>query len=546
MILSWLCYLLCSYILIEVFVNSRPIEIGIEIVSEQNQEVTISYNVFPAQAGAVSYRRQLKKGTNFISTPFLEDLEIRRLYLLSSAPINFSIHSFGLIHTVNEVEISIDQLSENCLILSNNGQESTSLQGSKSKVDVELTETASVLMIDTEIMSQIYTKLSGIFYTISLVLALVCLILTLGFLRNSSPISSSVVYVMCFIAIIYTPFLSQKDNHTTENRVLEPFPDLNVNIWRIPNSYNKYYNDHFPFRNELRNVGNFIKYNIFKTSPKPDLVQIGKDGWLFFSSKQIRSVYQGTHIYTDEQLEKIRIGLESKAALLAKHDISYYFVMPPLKHQVYSEYLPDGFTIVSQVTKRSQLMAYLKANSSINLIDPYQKLMELKSEGEVYYKTDTHWNRKGAFAVYQMIINKVREDYPTISPPLMINDFEIERRVDYEGDLVSLLNMKNTFSREPFFLKPKFKSNYNGQRIGEKMQGETSFIFYETNLKDQPRMLLYRDSFAEYLHPYLAEHFSRTGVSWSRQLNDKRILQEKPDIIIHEMMERFIDDLLVE
>ena len=95
MILSWLCYLLCSYILIEVFVNSRPIEIGIEIVSEQNQEVTISYNVFPAQAGAVSYRRQLKKGTNFISTPFLEDLEIRRLYLLSSAPINFSIQSFN-------------------------------------------------------------------------------------------------------------------------------------------------------------------------------------------------------------------------------------------------------------------------------------------------------------------------------------------------------------------------------------------------------------------------------------------------------------------
>lgn len=542
---AWLVYLLVSFLLLECFVSHRNISFEFEINSESEQEIVFSYNILPFQAGAIPYYRSVKKGTNTVAIPFVNDLEIRRIYLTSNAPIKLAIKSFTIDNSLINIELPLSLLADNISLYASGGNNKLAVNVIDDGIDINLTKTHSKLVISKTILDIIYEQLIGIYYKIAQAVAIICLLFLLFYTFSYKEISTDQLFVFTFISIIFTPFLSQKDNYTSENRQLAPFPDLNVNIWRIPKSFNAYYNDHFPFRNTLRNMGNHIKYDIFNTSPKPDLVQINKDGWLFYSSKDIRSVYQGTHLYTEEQLKQIKENLETRARLLAKEGITYYFVLAPLKHQVYPEHLPKGFEIVGSTTKREQVINYLKANSSINLIDPHQALIDLKNKYTVYYKTDTHWNRMGAFHVYQQIINRIRQDYPSISPALELEDFEISRKVDYTGDLVSLLDMENTFSREPYYFTPKFTSNYTSEEVGAKMEGEISFLFYNTNQKDKPRMVLYRDSFGEYLRPYLAEHFSYSGIVWCRQLSRERILKEKPDILIQETMERFIDDLLI-
>ncbi len=542
---AWLIYLVFSFALLELFVAHRNIEIVMEIESDSEQEVIMSYNISPFQAGAVPYSRTLKRGSNKVIVPFVNDLEIRRLYVSAASPIRLFINSFSLANTVNDVEIPINLLAENSTLFSNGGQDKIDLALIEQKLPVQFTKTHSKLVISKPVMDDIYDELINRYYQIAKVIAVIGFFFLLFIVTTRYQIKGRQVFAFSFLVIIFTPFFSQKDNHTSENRELAPFPDLNVNIWKIPRNFDKYYNDHFPFRNALRSIGNHIKYDLFNTSPKPDIVQINKDGWLFFTSKEIRSVYQGTHLYSQAQLEQIKENLETRARLLAKEGITYYFVLAPLKHPIYPEFLPKGFEIVGPTTKREQVVNYLKANSSVNLIDPYQTLVDLKSSYRVYYKSDTHWNRMGAFHVYQLIINRIRKDFPSISPTLKLDDFDVSRKVDYTGDLVSLLDMENTFSREPYYLLPKYKSNYTSEFAGGKMGDEIGFLYYETDQKDKPRMLLYRDSFGEYLRPYLAEHFSYSGVVWARQLNKERILHEKPDILIQETMERFIDDLLV-
>lgn len=543
-ILAWLSYLLVSFVLIESLVSYRNIDVSIDLKSESNQVVRFSYNLPPFQAGAISFKKELKKGDNIIDIPFNNDLEITRIYVVAESPINFTITAFKLNNAANLVEVPISLIAKHSSVFANGGQEVIHLEESESALKVELTKKFSSLVISNVVLESIYDQLTSRYHIIALISAIISFIFTIVFLYKYKSVSAVQLYSFIFLAIIFTPFLSQKDNHTSENRILEPFPNLDVNIWTIPNKFNKYYNDHFPYRNGLRNIGNAIKYHFFNTSPKPNIVQVGKEGWLFYSTKEVRSVYQGIHLFTNSQLETIRLKLETKARLLATHGITYYLIIPPLKHQIYSEFLPLGYEIVGKTTKRAQLMSYLKANSTINLIDPYDQLIKLKKEKIIYYKTDTHWNRFGAFAVYQVIINRIREDFPELSPPYQISDYNIENKLDFEGDLVSLLDMKNTFSRNSFSLTLKEPNNNVVLNIGDVMELETSFLYYENTDQSKPRMLLYRDSFGEYLKPYLAEHFSYTGVVWGQQLNEKRILQEKPDILVQEIMERFIDKLL--
>ena len=55
---------------------------------------------------------------------------------------------------------------------------------------------------------------------------------------------------------------------------------------------------------------------------------------------------------------------------------------------------------------------------------------------------------------------------------------------------------------------------------------------------------MFRDSFSVYLIPYLSEHFSRSVYVWSPIFIPDIVEQEKPDIVVHEILELFMTDLL--
>ncbi|MDP6909756.1 MAG: hypothetical protein QF371_09625, partial [Flavobacteriales bacterium] len=61
-----------------------------------------------------------------------------------------------------------------------------------------------------------------------------------------------------------------------------------------------------------------------------------------------------------------------------------------------------------------------------------------------------------------------------------------------------------------------------------------------------PSMVMNRDSYCNFLYPYLSEHFSRSVYLWTPLFNAEVIKQEMPDIMITEMLERFIEDLMID
>jgi hypothetical protein len=123
----------------------------------------------------------------------------------------------------------------------------------------------------------------------------------------------------------------------------------------------------------------------------------------------------------------------------------------------------------------------------------------------------------------------------------------MNEREDYEGDLIDLLNLKGHFSRRGIFLTPKFEVQAEAAESGSLMGNEVKVDKYTIPQRaDLPKLLMYRDSFTGYLKLPLSNHFFESTFIWDRNLNVERIDQEKPDIIVLEMMERFVDHLLTE
>jgi hypothetical protein len=67
-----------------------------------------------------------------------------------------------------------------------------------------------------------------------------------------------------------------------------------------------------------------------------------------------------------------------------------------------------------------------------------------------------------------------------------------------------------------------------------------------TNNPLLPRVLVFRDCFTDELIPFLSENFNRTVYVDTHEFDLEIIKKEKPDIFIHQIIEKFLRALLLE
>ena len=114
---------------------------------------------------------------------------------------------------------------------------------------------------------------------------------------------------------LYYPFVLNLFNSNTElldNRALHTKPQkLSANFAK---EFTDYYNDTFAKRKKL-----IVKYVKLKQKLKIDTGQYfhGKDGWMFYDSAKVNNAnsmldYYGTVMFSDKELEKMRIALETE------------------------------------------------------------------------------------------------------------------------------------------------------------------------------------------------------------------------------------------
>ncbi len=269
---------------------------------------------------------------------------------------------------------------------------------------------------------------------------------------------------------------------------------------------------------------------------------IGKDGWIFYTGEASIPDYQNTDPLNKQRLIFLQTELSNLQTDLEKKGITLLIVVPPNKQTVYSQYMPDEVPVLGQDSRLDQFIEYMNLNGNIKIVDLRQILVDASQAQDVYFKTDTHWNDTGAYYSYVEVMNSLSSDYPNLAPHAL-SDFEYKNAGETARDLPLLMGLPN-YKEEVRVLVPNFEVKLT--ETSDVMPDGIHYIRTVTNNdKSFPSLLVFSDSFYVPLSRFIEPHFSRVKnipFSANSQIwSFDWIMQENPNVVIIEFVERYLD-----
>jgi hypothetical protein len=366
-------------------------------------------------------------------------------------------------------------------------------------------------------------------------------------LRSIRALSLSVLFlVMIWLPLLDSAYRLDPSTAPVENRRLTPFPTLVGGVGGLKDylaGLEAYFSDYFGFRNFLIRARGYLHWRWLGQGEGHVLV--GRENWLFYGAKQSLDSHMGLHSLSAKQLRNWQLLLEERRAWLARRGMKYLFVVVPDKESIYPEYLPGWASRSHAPSDLDQLLAHLRAHSSIEILDLRPALRSAKTNGWLYLATDTHWNGLGAFAAYQEIMRRLGGQLPGLEP-MQLDAFEVRRLPYRGGDLARMLAQEQSIA-EPqcLILAPRppleaLEAKPNPLILPKPWSPGEEPIFVD-NPAQKHKAVIFRDSFASLLTPFFGYHFKRTVLIWQRAWDTNVIQREQPDVVIDEILERFLD-----
>lgn len=366
------------------------------------------------------------------------------------------------------------------------------------------------------------------------------------------------VVIVTFLIGLFVPLAltNNRAESLIEKRKLAPFPKWKWNkdtFAAFPMQFQDFFNDHFGFRDEFARM--YYLFSAFLKDSSSQNVLIGKEGWLFYINPNDGNSledYRKIVFLTNEQLWQWKQSLETKYTWLKERGIDYLFIIAPDKHSIYGEYFPTRIRQIGTQSCLDQFMEYMK-DSDVPIFDLRQALIQAKPKGQLYFKTDAHWNDFGASIAQYAIMQHLAKSFPHIQAiQYQESDFLWELGGIYDedffwtdggkaGDLAKMLNLAYVLKEARY---PRLQTPLPVCQKNYAEQPHLISTTFSTNCDAQaPRALIFRDSFFTILQPYISQYFSKSLYVWKRP--DIRMLKDfveqyAPDIVIEERVERYL------
>ena len=212
----------------------------------------------------------------------------------------------------------------------------------------------------------------------------------------------------------------------------------------------------------------------------------------------------------------------------------------PNKSSIYKEYLPKNMPI-SNKRYSSYYTDKLSKISNLTVFDPTDLLIKSKlSEGVLYWRSDSHWNQKGAYISFNGLIKKLD------LIPLEV-DFSLSNK-HKKGDLLSLsrLNNYDTYYDDDWDFKILSKSLISKNVLANKSNDSFGWKgdVYNKKALNNLSVWVIGDSFTSMVKPYINSSFRHVKYlgHWAEELNliTEKLskVNKKPDLILILKVER--------
>ena len=346
--------------------------------------------------------------------------------------------------------------------------------------------------------------------------------------------------LLLLLLILWTPLLQSQfkfidETTTTEKRTVAELPKFEIkNPYKYLSDFVKYFNDNFGFRNTLIGVNNLIEFNLLNTSTTAKVI-IGQNGWLYYNQDNTIEDYLGLVPFSEKNLEEMAKNLELWNKMLKDKNIFFLLVIAPNKNTIYPEYLPENLKrSFPAKTRLDQATEYLTKYPDIHILDLREILIKEKNKFPVYYETDSHWNNYGAYLGCQEVDDILGIYWKNIETP-KIETIQANTKKE-NADMTAMLGIDEISKLLPYTkMDLKLKETAKNTSNLSLVLFHDSFGYYETTDGSQDRFLwCLAPTFKKISH----EKFDTNGLDMS--LVDK----EKPNVVIFEITERFLDHLL--
>ena len=259
------------------------------------------------------------------------------------------------------------------------------------------------------------------------------------------------------------------------------------------------------------------------------LFRIKSNTDLFIGEKMV----QGVYITDDMLLEKLYsddIPAPSESAepvneFYEDTGIPTYFILVPSASEIYRTKLPANAINAEQKNRIQQI--YMETVNGIHCVDAYNILSSLK-DNYIYYRTDTRWTCCGAYYVYQSAIQKMGFT-PVSFQKYVISHMSTEFRGNlYEKTLyhevrADVLDRYRNESGAQITSVIAYDANGQAENRGNRLYDTSALttnnqyqyylgkpcqkLVIRTNIDNGKKLLVYKDSFADCVIPFLVHHY---------------------------------------
>lgn len=380
-----------------------------------------------------------------------------------------------------------------------------------------------------------------------------------------------------FLLLISVPFIvrfaikgdASEQVLKTDNRLVTPYQKLvsakGKDLQRYFRNLDAYISDRLIFKDEVVDWANATLTNPSRFFPFDfSRYVMGGNGFIFMGDKETNGAIITRHFSASFMFSEARMNaLASDHARLAKaaeeSGAPYYVFVSPNKEGIYCEDLPKWLRSApcSRAARVTRSMIEVLNAHGVRAVYPFDALRNGKSNvANLYYKTDSHWNRLGAEIGYAHLMQVLSKDGVFVSHPYKRNT--LYRLIPFKsrrvGDLglIAGFNENNSVEDIDYALDSPVEIFWNPMSQGEKKlplaqcltqisaKGWSGRMKNPASTNGQ-RLVIIGDSFmvamgsffnldfAEIL--YLSRHDSIDSL-------EDRIRQFKPDLVISEVVER--------
>ena len=348
--------------------------------------------------------------------------------------------------------------------------------------------------------------------------------------------AAQITFCLVFLLFITAPLVALPfwKNKSVENRPLAQLPALVANHtfnMEFPKQMEAYFQDHFGGRTEMIDLYDMLVGNVFAHSANNKVVW-GKDGWLFFN--ETVGDYEGSAPLTKTEMNRLVISLKLLQQCLQARGQELVIAIAPNKNSIYAQYMPTRYPMGKTTTNYTRLM---EANTlpCINLKEVF-----LQQAETLYYRTDTHWNAKGARLAAHKIMLEIEQKTGVAAQLDLSADTQLQKTTK-AGDLALMLYPANTPVEEDVTYAD---AEQNYKTIGVYHTPEDVRITTQRQGAAPVRVYMLRDSFANALVPYLSNAYEHVHYTRVMPVPFETEMALQANVVVLEMAERRLGELL--